>query len=211
MLPSHLRSLRLQVQRSRLQTLRPFTGFQRSPRTIGQNRQYSQHTGDESSKEEGGSGKQPKTSLLNVSLTWGALLLATSLSIERWYYGSPANRKADGETSGYGSPEDFKQAIEDLRSDLSHLEHGVSTTPDDLYAHGFSVNDYHPGAPKEMLILALFSNLHQEYYRHQPYRGGLPPIHRGRCENCQDCYQVPNACDSLFWSYQFGGTISRCE
>ncbi|KAJ2913929.1 hypothetical protein MD484_g6483, partial [Candolleomyces efflorescens] len=152
MLPSHLRSLRLQVQRSRLQTLRPFTGFQRSPRTIGQNRQYSQYTGDESSKEEGGSGKQPKTSLLNVSLTWGALLLATSLSIERWYYGSPANRKADGETSGYGSPEDFKQAIEDLRKDLSHLEHGVSTTPDDLYAHGFSVNDYHPGISHTVVV-----------------------------------------------------------
>lgn len=211
MLLSRLRSLRPQAQRSRLQTLRPLSGLQRSPRKIGQNRQYSQHNGDGSSKEESGSRKEHKSSLLSVSLTWGAVLVATGLSIERWYYGSPTNRQAKGETFGYGSPEDFKQAIEDLRKALSHLEHGVSTTSDDLYAHGFSVNDYHPGASKEMFVDGVVVDLHQECYRRQPYRGCLPPVYRGCRENCQDCNQVPNASNCLFWSYQLGGAISRCE
>ncbi|RXW24528.1 hypothetical protein EST38_g1350 [Candolleomyces aberdarensis] len=151
MLLSRLRGLRPQAQRSRLQTLRPLTGSQRSPRTIGQTRHYSRN-GDGSGKEESSSKKQHRPGLLSASLTWGAFLVATGLSVERWYYGSPASRVSKSGTPVYGSPEDFKQAIEDLRKDLSHLEHGISTSPDDLYSHGFSVNDYHPGVSHTVVV-----------------------------------------------------------
>ena len=45
----------------------------------------------------------------------------------------------------YGSAPDFQQAIRMLC--LAFPEEGrVTTEPEDLYEHGFSVNDYHPGA-----------------------------------------------------------------
>lgn len=52
-----------------------------------------------------------------------------------------STRKSD---SLYGSPIDFAEAIDELRTLLP--EDGiVSTDEDDLYHHGFSENDYHPG------------------------------------------------------------------
>lgn len=44
----------------------------------------------------------------------------------------------------YGCPEDFELAIKELRAAFPS-EDSVSTDPDDLYTHGFSENDYHPG------------------------------------------------------------------
>lgn len=84
-------------------------------------------------------------STLSLALTYGALITTTALVVERWYYGSPAKRYQGKEKPGYGTPEDFLKAIETLRQDLSHIDGGVSTDPDDLHAHGFSANDYHPG------------------------------------------------------------------
>jgi D-lactate dehydrogenase (cytochrome) len=43
----------------------------------------------------------------------------------------------------YGTPEDFKIAIATLEALFD--DSAVSTDPDVLYDHGFSVNDYHPG------------------------------------------------------------------
>lgn len=45
----------------------------------------------------------------------------------------------------YGTPEDFAHAIEDLKTLFS--EDAVATDEDQLQAHGFSSNAYHPGAP----------------------------------------------------------------
>lgn len=45
----------------------------------------------------------------------------------------------------YGSPEDFAKAIEELKETFPD-EGAVSTDPEDVYHHGFSLNDYHPGA-----------------------------------------------------------------
>ncbi|KAJ3516864.1 hypothetical protein NMY22_g14101 [Coprinellus aureogranulatus] len=86
-------------------------------------------------------------------LTYSALIATTALVAERWYYGSPAKRNHGEEKSSYGTPDDFKKAIEALRHELSHIDGGVSTDPDDLHAHGFSANDYHPGT----VNLTLFS------------------------------------------------------
>ena len=44
----------------------------------------------------------------------------------------------------YGTPADFSKAIEELRSTFPSGD-SVSTDPDDLYVHGFSEYDYHPG------------------------------------------------------------------
>jgi hypothetical protein len=43
----------------------------------------------------------------------------------------------------YGSPEDFKKAISELRSVLG--DEAVSTDPEVVGPYGYSENDYHPG------------------------------------------------------------------
>ena len=45
----------------------------------------------------------------------------------------------------YGSPEEFKKAIEELRVLFAGDEDAVTTDVEDLEDHGFSENDYHPG------------------------------------------------------------------
>ena len=43
----------------------------------------------------------------------------------------------------FGTPEDFNRAIEELKGALG--KDSVSTDREDLFIHGFSANDYHPG------------------------------------------------------------------
>jgi hypothetical protein len=50
----------------------------------------------------------------------------------------------DAQEPQYGTPADFKKAIEELR--LVFPKDSVSTDPDTLYVHGFSNYDYHAGA-----------------------------------------------------------------
>lgn len=45
----------------------------------------------------------------------------------------------------YGSREDCTRAVEELKKTFADDEDAVSTNADDLYSHGFSVNDHHPG------------------------------------------------------------------
>lgn len=45
----------------------------------------------------------------------------------------------------FGSPKDFENAIAELRLTFTS-DKSVSTDPVDLHSHGFSDNDYHPGA-----------------------------------------------------------------
>ncbi|KAF8558658.1 hypothetical protein OG21DRAFT_1595268 [Imleria badia] len=55
----------------------------------------------------------------------------------------------------YGTSEDFQKAIQELRDTFSNQGHEsgvVSTDPDDLHVHGFSVNDYHPGALHTVVV-----------------------------------------------------------
>lgn len=106
------------------------------------------------SQEKENAKEEPRPDTLGLVMTYGALFTTTCLVVERLYYGSPANRSEDIQR-GYGSPEDFQQAIEALKQDLSHLEGGVSTDPEDLHAHGFSVNDYHPGAAHTVVVYPL--------------------------------------------------------
>ncbi|QRW17884.1 D-lactate dehydrogenase cytochrome oxidoreductase [Rhizoctonia solani] len=51
----------------------------------------------------------------------------------------------------YGSEEDFRRGVEELRSHFT--ENGTfSVNPDVLHEHGFSVNSYHEGAPHSVVI-----------------------------------------------------------
>ncbi|KAH7883039.1 hypothetical protein F5I97DRAFT_169398 [Phlebopus sp. FC_14] len=52
----------------------------------------------------------------------------------------------------YGSPADFEKAINELRAVFNHDIDSVSTDPEDLRIHGFSENDYHPGAPHTVVV-----------------------------------------------------------
>ncbi|KAL0961345.1 hypothetical protein HGRIS_006301 [Hohenbuehelia grisea] len=51
----------------------------------------------------------------------------------------------------YGSPDDLKSAIIELRKVFSDPS-AVSTDPEDLHDHGFSENDYHPGALHSVIV-----------------------------------------------------------
>ena len=58
----------------------------------------------------------------------------------------------------YGTPEDFQNAIQELRHTFSAegYESGVvSTDPDDLRIHGFSENDHHPGVCQSWTLLSV--------------------------------------------------------
>ncbi|KAG8708823.1 hypothetical protein FRC08_018698, partial [Ceratobasidium sp. 394] len=51
----------------------------------------------------------------------------------------------------YGSEEDFRRGIAELRAHFT--EPGTFTTdPDALYEHGFSLNSYHHGAPHSVVV-----------------------------------------------------------
>ncbi|KAF5391081.1 hypothetical protein D9757_003133 [Collybiopsis confluens] len=51
----------------------------------------------------------------------------------------------------YGSPQDFQKAIVELKNSFPDKD-TVSTDPEDVYAHGFSVNDYHPGFAHSVVV-----------------------------------------------------------
>jgi hypothetical protein len=55
-----------------------------------------------------------------------------------------ADSPTDVREPQFGTPTDFKKAIEELRL-IFPSEDSVSTDSDDLYVHGFSEYDYHPG------------------------------------------------------------------
>ncbi|KAJ6608141.1 FAD-linked oxidase-like protein [Mycena sp. CBHHK59/15] len=52
----------------------------------------------------------------------------------------------------YGSAEDFRLAIQDLKIAFSSREDVVSTEPGDLQMHGFSMNNYHPGVDHSVVV-----------------------------------------------------------
>ncbi|ETW81282.1 oxidoreductase, FAD-binding protein [Heterobasidion irregulare TC 32-1] len=54
----------------------------------------------------------------------------------------------------YGSPDDFRRGIEELKASFDR-EDVVSTNPDDLLIHGFSPNVWHPGVPHSVVVYPL--------------------------------------------------------
>ena len=54
-------------------------------------------------------------------------------------------------TPAYGNPTDFQTAIHELQEAFP-ADDRVTTDPDDLHDHGFSLNDYHPGKISMIII-----------------------------------------------------------
>lgn len=80
--------------------------------------------------------------LLFTSLTAGLVGFTISKSVS-----SPASPTTEGhkyESIRFGSSDDLKKAIQELKSTFP-TDDKVSTDPDDLRVHGFSPNDHHPG------------------------------------------------------------------
>ncbi|KIK64084.1 hypothetical protein GYMLUDRAFT_71528 [Collybiopsis luxurians FD-317 M1] len=96
------------------------------------------------------------TSASNTSSLSGRtiLLLAGSSLISGALGFAWANRSQPVVSSSkpqYGSAKDFEKAISELKIAFPD-EDAVSTDPDDVYAHGFSVNDYHPGTAHSVVV-----------------------------------------------------------
>ncbi|KAE9394580.1 hypothetical protein BT96DRAFT_923434 [Gymnopus androsaceus JB14] len=85
-----------------------------------------------------------------------ALLLVGSSLVGGLLGFTLANREPSSATLNtskpqYGSPEDFAKAIEELKETFPD-EGAVSTDPEDVYHHGFSLNDYHPGTSHSVVV-----------------------------------------------------------
>jgi D-lactate dehydrogenase (cytochrome) len=83
-----------------------------------------------------------------TSSVFALALGSVVLGLGGYYVGARSNHyqsESPGSPSKpvYGTPEDFSRAIEELKTLFS--EETVTTAKDQLEAHGFSPNVYHPG------------------------------------------------------------------
>jgi hypothetical protein len=101
---------------------------------------------------------------------------------------TPTPTKSDAtQEPQYGSPEEFKRGIEDLKQAFPS-DDIVSTDSEDLHHHGFSVYDYHPGMRRRESRL---NPLHtQTAVRFFSQRDCVPRVNRRRGEDCQNRDQV---------------------
>ncbi|KAF5367814.1 hypothetical protein D9757_010324 [Collybiopsis confluens] len=58
----------------------------------------------------------------------------------------------DQQTPQYATPLQCEQAIEELKNTFLDDEDTVSTNPDDLHTHGFSLNHHHPGSSHTVVV-----------------------------------------------------------
>ncbi|KAI0669124.1 FAD-linked oxidase-like protein [Trametes maxima] len=120
-------------------------------RVLASRRSYSSTT----SPGESAPQSQPKGSSSSAPL---AFAVGSVLSGALGYYlATSAKDEPEGGRAGvqfntkYGSPEDFKRAIEELRLAFSD-EDAVTTDVEDLEVHGFSENDYHPSSHPSVVV-----------------------------------------------------------
>ena len=97
-------------------------------------------------------------------------------------------------TTGYGSPEDFKKAIKELQEVFGPEEDSpgelVTTNPDVLLDHGCSSLIHHEGEPYLFLRRGIRCHPCLSIVRGGSYCCCLFSINRGCHENCQNCHQV---------------------
>ncbi|TCD60929.1 hypothetical protein EIP91_009282 [Steccherinum ochraceum] len=91
-------------------------------------------------------------SIVSACLGYGFASSRSSQSVDELTLLStiPANSDS-GLNEHYGSPADFKRAIEELKSTFPE-EDIVTTDEDELHVHGNSVNDYHPGSLPSVVV-----------------------------------------------------------
>ncbi|KAJ3801728.1 FAD-linked oxidase-like protein [Lentinula aff. detonsa] len=97
------------------------------------------------------------TASTSTSLSKTFALLSAASLISGFVGYSLANRRDASASASlvkpqYGSREDYARAIEELKKTFAGDEDAVSTNADDLYSHGFSVNDYHLGTPHTVVM-----------------------------------------------------------
>ncbi|TFK85448.1 hypothetical protein K466DRAFT_566602 [Polyporus arcularius HHB13444] len=89
---------------------------------------------------------------LSSLLLSGLVRWVTTSHLTRAPGGEPERNRASAElNTQYGSPQDFKKAIEELRT-LFPDEDAVTTDVEDLEAHGYSENDYHPCSQPTVVV-----------------------------------------------------------
>ena len=89
-----------------------------------------------------------------------------SLSSPNWFKNNSGDHEEFVDLSArYGSPQDYRAAIVALRN-LFPEEDYVTTDPEDLNDHGFSLNDYHPGklTAAHYMIHAIDKNFHSQVH-----------------------------------------------
>ncbi|KAI0820474.1 FAD-linked oxidase-like protein [Trametes gibbosa] len=95
----------------------------------------------------------------NSKASLGAFTLGAALSGALVYYlanaerdgAVPQNQAGAALNTQYGSPDDFKKAIEELKQTFP-AEGVVTTDVEDLEEHGFSENDYHPSSHPSVVV-----------------------------------------------------------
>ena len=155
--------------------------------------------------EASSSAHQQSNSKAALAFALGAALSGTLGYYLAAYSGNANNSRAVVElNTQYGSPEDFKKAIEELKAALPD-EDAVSTDAEDLERHGVSGFTYHAGLRGATLFCAQM--LTTLWARHLTFRGRVSHVDRGRGETRQNCGQVPHACSSVLGSQQSRGAL----
>jgi hypothetical protein len=103
------------------------------------------------------------------------------------------------EAPSYGTPEDYKKAIQELREAFDGDEDRVSTDEGDLETHGFSVQDPHPG--QRLRFRPTIAEI-DETQRFLALSRGVAFEHGGCSEGCKNRGQVESPCHSLLWRHE---------
>ncbi|RPD77337.1 hypothetical protein L226DRAFT_532147 [Lentinus tigrinus ALCF2SS1-7] len=94
---------------------------------------------------------QPKNLNAAFAFTVGSLLSGAIGYYVATQSGQASDRASAELNSQYGSQEDFRNAIEELKR-LFPEEDTVTTDAEHLEEHGFSENDYHPGSKPSVVV-----------------------------------------------------------
>jgi hypothetical protein len=107
----------------------------------------------------------------------------------------------------FGSPDDFRKAIDELRAAFGGDGDAVTTDEDVLKSKGFSENDYHPGALCPLPPCAFTTD--DTSCRRASHCRRVPSKHRGCREGRKYLAQVPHAHHPILRWNESRGTHPR--
>ncbi|KAG7087616.1 hypothetical protein E1B28_013565 [Marasmius oreades] len=105
-------------------------------------------------------GKSKSSSSNATPILIGSAILSgvVGYTIARKDTSAPSSEVVQGRRSQfgkYGTPQDFVEAVKELREAFKHGEDVVTTDPDELRIHGFSENDHHPESSHSVIVYPL--------------------------------------------------------
>ena len=148
-------------------------------------------------------GPQSKSSNAALAFAAGSLV---SGAVAYWFASQTGRSGSEGAVelnSQYGSQEDFRRAIEELKR-LFPDEDTVTDDAEHLEEHGFSENDYHPGEHLLGLMEVRMGGGSgglsgwDGVCRLEAVCGRLPVVDGGCGQDREDGCQVQDACRSVF-------------